>query len=104
MAANRIVEEAGIDLVMDKFAWVLRDRWRVLFAEAVVVIVPLLNDPGEPAAFVLYRHDVELRISLQDAVKNQLEEAVGDVHELKVDAAAVTLDTFSFFILVVAVA
>src|SRR4249920_2310782 len=104
MTTNRIVEEAGIDLVMHKLARVLRDRRRILLPEAVVVIIPLLNDPGQPAAFVLYRHDSELRISLEDAVKDQLEEAIGDVHELEVHAAAVTLDPFSFLILVVAVA
>src|SRR6266542_6126386 len=104
MTTDRIVEEAGIHLITDKFTWVLGDRRRILLAEAVVVIVPLLNDPGQPAAFVLYRHDFELRISLEDAVKDQLEEAIGDVHELKVDAAAVTFDAFSFLILVVAVA
>src|SRR5262245_28936435 len=104
MTANRIVEETGIDLVADKLAWVLRDRRRILLPEAVVIVVPLLNDPGQPAAFVLDRHDFELRISLEDAVKAQLEEAIGDVHEFKINTAAVTFDAFSFLILVVAVA
>src|SRR5215813_12926761 len=67
MTADRIVEEAGIDLVVDKLAWVLRDRWRVLLAEAVVIIIPLLNDPGQPAAFVFDRDDFELWVPLDNA-------------------------------------
>src|SRR5262245_65872049 len=82
MTADRIVEEAGIDLVVDKLTWVLRDRWRVLLAEAVVIIIPLLNDPGHPAAFVFDGDDFELWIALENAVKNQLEETIGDVHKL----------------------
>src|SRR6266436_8826247 len=96
MAADGIVEETGIHLVTDKLAGVFRDRWRILLAEAVVVVVPLLNDPGQPAAFVFYRYDLEFRIPFQDAIENQLEEAVGDVHELQVNAAPVTFDAFSF--------
>src|SRR4030095_3087067 len=104
MTANRIVEETGIDLVADKLAWVFRNRRRILLAEAVVIVVPLLNDPGQPTAFVLDRHDFEFRISLEDAVNAQREAAIGDVHEFKIDTAAVTFDAFSFLILVVAVA
>src|SRR5215510_4560450 len=82
MTADRIVEEAGIDLVVDKFAWVLRDRWRILLAEAIVIVIPLLNDPRQPAAFVFDRDDFKLWIPLQNAVKDQLEETIGDIHEL----------------------
>src|SRR5215510_15073616 len=82
VSTDRVVEEAGIDLVVDKLAWVLRDRWRVLLAEAIVIVIPLLNDPGQPAAFVFDRDNFKLWIPLQNAVKDQLEETIGDIHEL----------------------
>src|SRR6266540_1223269 len=103
-AANVIVEEAGKYLIFDEAARIARERRGVLFLKAIVIIIPLLKHPGHPAAFVFHRDDLELRISFQYAVKNELKERVGDIHELQVDAAAVALDAFSVLILVVTVA
>src|SRR5439155_13825683 len=102
-AADRIVEEAGKDLVADELARVAGDGRRVLSAEAAKVIIPLLDHEGEPAGFVFHGHEPEPRVALQHAVENEIEKRVRDVRELQVDAAAVTLDAFSF-LAVVAVA
>src|SRR5687767_12246322 len=99
-----VVEEAGEYLIFDEAARIARKRRRVLFLEAIVVIVPLLKHPRHPAALVFHRDDLELRISFEDAVKNDLKKRIGDIHELQVDAAAITLDAFSVLIFVVTVA
>ena len=98
-----IVEEAGKDLLFDEVARIAGERRRVLFLETIVIIVPLLKHPRHPAALVFHRNDLELGIFFEHAVKNKLEKRVGDIHQLQVDTAAVTLDAFSVFVFVVAV-
>ena len=104
LAADVIVEEAGEDLIFDKAARIARERRRILFLEAIVIVVPLLKHPRHPAAFVFHRDDLELGISFENAVEDELEERVGDIHEFEVDAAAIALDAFAVFVFVVAVA
>src|SRR5712691_7032435 len=99
-AADRIVEETGKDLIADVLARVFGERRRVLAAEAAKVIIPLLDHEGEPARFVFHGHELEFRVSLQHAVENEIEKRVRDVRKLQVDAAAVTLDAFSFLAVV----
>src|ERR1044072_194164 len=101
--AHVIVEETGINLIFDEAARIARDRRRILLFEAIVIIIPLLKHPGHPAALVFYRNHFELGMALENAVENNLEEAIGDVHQLEIDTAAVALDALSVFILVVAV-
>src|SRR6267143_2462164 len=87
--ADRIVEEAGKDLIADELARVAGDGRRVLAAEAPKVVIPLLDHEGEPARFVFHGDELEFRVSLQHTVENEIEKLVGDVGELQVDAAAV---------------
>src|SRR3989449_9893400 len=94
-AADRIVEEAGKDLIADVLARVLGERRRVLAAEAAKGIIPLLDHEGEPARFVFHGHELEFRVPLQHAGEKEIEKRVGDVGELQGYAAAGTLDAFS---------
>ena len=98
-----IVEEAGVNLIFDEAARIARDRRRVLLFEAIIIIIPLLKHPGHPAALVFYRNHFELGMALEDAVENNLKEAIRDVHQLEIHAAAIALDALSVFVLVVAV-
>ena len=82
LAADVIVEKAGENLILNEAARIACEgRWILLF-EAIVIIVPLLKHPRHPAAFVFYRNDLELGISFKNAVMNDLEERVGDIHQL----------------------
>src|SRR5688572_26214873 len=104
VAADRIVEEAGIDLIAKVLAGILAEWGWISVAEAAVIVIPLLRDPGQPTRFVFYGNNLEPGIALQHAIENQLEKRVGDVHQLQIDAAAVTLDTVAVLVFVVAVA
>src|SRR5882762_4553692 len=76
VASYGVVEERAVDLAVEVEAWRLRDRRRVRLAEAAVVVVPLLEEEGNPADLVLNVHDLELRETLEDAVENHVEEGV----------------------------
>ena len=64
----------------------------------------LFDMQRQPADFVFNGHNLELRISFQHSVEDEFKERIGNVEQLQVHAAAVTLDSFSFLIFVVAVA
>src|SRR5690242_3292586 len=100
---HRIVEKTGIDLIVNVFAWVFCERRGIHALEAPVIVIPLLNDPWNPADFIFDSYNFQLRVAFQDSVENQLEESVGDIEQLEIDATAVALDAFSVLILVVAV-
>ena len=98
-----IVEEAGVNLIFDEAARIACDRRRVLLFETIIIIIPLLKHPGHPAALVFDRDNLEFGMPFENSVKDDLEQSVGNVHQLEIDAAAVPLDALSVFVLVVAV-
>src|SRR5688572_8404865 len=102
VTAHGIVEEAGIDLIAKVFARVLAEWRGISVAEAPVVVIPLLRDPGQPTRFVLDGNNLEPGIALQHAIENQLEKRVGNVHQLQIDAAAVTLNAVTVLVFVIA--
>src|SRR5438034_2103969 len=104
MTTDRIVEEAGINLIADELARVFRDGRRVHAAKTAIIVIPLLNHEWQPAAFILNGHNFQLRVSFQHAVKDQFKKSAGYVVQFQVHTAAVTLDSFSLLILIVAVA
>ena len=65
LAADMVVKETGEDLVFDIAARVARKGRRILFLEAIVIVVPLLEDPRHPTGFVFHRDDLELGISFE---------------------------------------
>ena len=98
-----IIEETGINLIFDEAARIARDRRRVLFFEAIIIIIPLLKHPGHPAALVFDRDNLEFGMPFENSVKDDLEQSVGNVHQLEIDAAAIALNALSIFVFVVAV-
>ena len=76
LAANVIVEEAGKDLILDEAARITGDRWRILFLETIVIIIPLLKHPWHPAALVFNPDQLEVGGSCDYSVKKYLENRV----------------------------
>src|SRR5688500_16592661 len=71
-----VSEESAKDLSLEKFAGILGDRQRIYAAESPVIIIPLLQHEGHPANLIFYADELELGITLQDAVEDQFKEGV----------------------------
>src|SRR5688572_13573252 len=91
-----VAEESAKDLSLEKFAGILGDRQRIHAAESPVIIIPLLQHEGHPADLIFYADELELGITLQDAVEDQFKEGIDDLFKLQIDATAVGFDSGSF--------
>ncbi len=87
MTADGVVEESGVDLVVEIFAGEFFDlQTLALGAVPFEIVVPLLQDKRNPAELVLDQDDLELGETLEDARIDQVIEAVDRLEQFHVDA------------------
>src|ERR671912_2301048 len=74
-----VAEEGAEDLSLEKFAGIFGDRQRIHAAESPVIIIPLLQHERHPADLIFYTDELELGVTLQDAIEDQFKEGVDDL-------------------------
>ena len=92
MPRHGVSEERPIDLTVEIFAGVFRNRRRIHTLESVVVVIPLLQHKRHPTDLVLHTDESKLRVALQNSVKDKLKKSIRNLLELEVNAASVVLD------------
>src|SRR6266852_4527024 len=87
MTADGVVEESGVDLVVEVFAGEFFDGQALaLGAMPFEVVVPLFQDKRNPAKLVLDEDDLELGETLEYAGIDQFVEAVDRLEQFHVNA------------------
>src|SRR4029077_1953454 len=87
MAANRVIEESGVDLVVEVFAGKFFDgQTLALGAMPFEVVVPLFQDKRNPAKLILHQDDLELGKTLEHTGIDQFVEAVDRLEQFHVNA------------------
>src|SRR6266540_1854587 len=87
MTADGVVEESGVDLVVEVFAGEFVDGQPLaLRAMALEVVVPLLQNKRNPAKLVFDEDNLEFGETLEHAGIDQFVEAVNRLEQFHVDA------------------
>src|SRR4029077_18833372 len=95
MARRSVTEKRPVDLSVEIFVGIFRDRRRIHALEPVVIIIPLLEHERHPSDFILDANEPELGISVQDSIENQFKKRIDDFLELEIHAASIGLNTRS---------
>jgi len=94
MAADGVVEESRVDLVVEVFTGEFLDGQALaLGAMAFEVVVPLLQDKRNPAKLVLDEDDLELGETLEHTGIDQFVEAVDRLEQFHVNAVGLLGET-----------
>src|SRR5207247_6322535 len=92
MPRHGVTEKRPIDLAVEIFTGVFRNRRRIHTLESIVIVIPLLQHKRHPTDLVLHTDESKLRVALQNSVKDKLKKSIRNLLELEVNAASVLLD------------
>ena len=83
-----VFKPRAIHVLVENVAGQPLDAERLFLAEALVVVVPLLQNERQPAALALGEDDPQLRVTFEHAREDHIEERVDGVVLLFVDRTA----------------
>src|ERR1700722_20662310 len=86
--AREVLEPRAVDVFGEDLARQARDSQIFFGPEAFEIIVPLLENERQPAAFAFCEDDAQLRMAIEAAREKEAEERVDRVVLLLVDRAA----------------
>src|SRR5207247_5080493 len=83
MPRHGVSEERPIDLTVEIFAGVFRNRRRIHTLESVVIVIPLLQHKRHPTDLVLHTDESKLRVAFQNSIKDKLKKSIRNLLDRK---------------------
>src|SRR5579875_3409277 len=85
---REVLEPRAVNVLVEDLAGLTANRERLFVAESLKVVIPLLQDERQPTALALGENEPQLRVTIERARKNEVEERVDHVVGLLIDRSS----------------